>query len=252
MSLITGIIGAFILNFIRFYYDFTHTKDYLYHLFNGILSLILSLALVLVKIRMSHYLILSPYIFLFYDGIFCIINSLIIVLIEYFVVINVKSKKEMFQEDENHHFFRNNYIGIFTIFSGQNKKFFIYFFLSFISSFIYYIIYAYSLYNYSLYLIIAVEALLPIDNDIFPYFFFGKEDAEIIKKLKRIAFQFIGYFLIFIAALILNEIIVFNFCDLNRNTFEKISLRGKLDSIYNDDNLSDGKIIDDNDCESEI
>jgi hypothetical protein len=222
LALIIGLIGAFILNFVRFYYGFSIAKEFLFHLLNGLCSLIFSLALVLIKFIMSHFLLLSPYIFLFYDGIFCIFNSLIIILIEYFVVINIKSQKEIIMAGENENYFKNNYIEIFTIFKGQNKKFFIYFILSFIFSFIYYIIYAFTLYNYSPYLIIAVEALLPIDNDIIP-FFLGEKDDKIGKKLKRTAFQFIGFFFIFFAALILNEIIVLNFYDLNRNTFAEIS-----------------------------
>jgi uncharacterized membrane protein YeaQ/YmgE (transglycosylase-associated protein family) len=141
LGIILGIIGAFIINFIRFYYEFSKAKEYLFHLLNGLLSLIFSLAIVLIKFIMSHFLLLSPYIFLFYDGIFCILNSLIIILIEYFVIINIKSQEEGIMAGENDHYFKNNYIEIFTIFKGQNKKFFIYFFLSFFFSYIYYILY---------------------------------------------------------------------------------------------------------------
>ena len=251
LALIIGLVGAFILNSVRFYLGFSIAKEFLLHLLNGLCSLIFSLALVLIKFIMSHFLLLSPYIFLFYDGIFCIFNSLIIILIEYFVVINIKSQKEKIMADENDHYFKNNYIEIFTIFKGQNTYFFIYFILSFIFSFIYYIIYAFTLYNYSPYLIIAVEALLPIDNDIIPYFL-GNEDDQIGKKLKRIAFQFIGYFFIFFAALILNEIIVLNFYDLNRNTFEEISSRAKIDSSIND-HFSKEEILEDSiNSESQI
>ena len=253
LAIFLGIIGAIIINFIRFYYDYAHTKDYLYHLLNCLLSLIFSLVIVLVKYIMLNFLILSPYIFLFYDGIFSILNSLIIILLEYFIVINIKiSDKETLKEEENDNYFKNNYVEIFTIFKGQNKKFYIYFFLSFIFSFIYYIINALTLYNFSPYLIIAIEALLPIDNDIIPYFL-GEKDDDISKKLKRTAFQLIGYIIIFFAALILNEIIIFNFCGLNKNTFEIISFRGKLDSSYlNGRTLSGRSINDDNYSESDV
>ena len=253
LGLILGIVGVFIINFMRFYYEFAKYKDLLFHLLNGLLSLIFSLALVLIKFAMSNFLLLSPYIFLFYDGIFCILNSLLIILIEYFAVINITSQKEEKLVGENAHFFKNNYIEIFTIFTGQNGKFFIYFFLSFFFSFIYYIIYAFTLYNYSPYLIIAVEALLPIDNDIIPYILREKTKDDIFNKiLKRIGFQSIGYIIIFFAALILNEIIVFNFFGLNKNTFKRISSRGDIDimplkdmspkdEFNDDDNRSDSE-----------
>ena len=253
LGVVLGIIGAFIINFIRFYYEFCKPKEFLFHLLNGFLSLIFSLAIVMIKFIMAHFLLLSPYIFLFYDGIFCILNSLIIILIEYFVVINIKSQDKEIMAGENNHYFKNNYIEIFTIFKGQCKNFFINFFLSFFFSFIYYIIYAFTLYNYSPYLIIAVEALLPIDNDIIPYILKEKtKDDKYRKALKRTGFQSIGYIIIFFAALILNEIIVFNCFGLNKNTFKRISSRGDIDIIplnnispkdefNDDDNRSDSE-----------
>ena len=254
LGIILGIIGAFIINYIRFDFGFSKAEEYLFDLLNGFLSLIFSLAMVLIKFIMSNFLLLSPYIFLFYDGIFCILNSLIIILIEYFVVINIKSQKEGIMADENAHYFKNNYIEIFTIFKGQNKNFFIYFFLSFFSSFIYYIIYAFTLYNYSPYLIIAVEALLPIDNDIIPYILGDiKKDDYFYKILKRIGFQSIGYIIIFFAALILNEIIVLNFFGFNRNTFKRICSRGDIDIMpLSDINTKDEFNDEDNITESDI
>ena len=70
LALIIGFIGAFIVNFIRFYLDFSKADEYPYHLLNALFSSLFSFALVLIKYVMSNYLILSPYIFLFYDGIF--------------------------------------------------------------------------------------------------------------------------------------------------------------------------------------
>ena len=41
----------------------------------------------------------------------------------------------------------------------------------------------------------------------------------------------IGYAIIFFAALILDEMIILNFCGFNKNTFSKISVRAELDTL---------------------
>ena len=92
------------------------------------------------------------------------------------------------------------------------------------------------LFNYSPFLIILVEALLPLDSDIIKIIL-NQEDEYIRlnkrKFLKRAYYQTIGYAILFIGALILNEIIIFNCCGFNKNTFSNITLRGKIDSICN-------------------
>ena len=201
---------------------------------------------------MTNYLIKSPYIFLFYDGIFCIINSFICILIEWPILINIPDKNNDNEKaplkGENDHYFKNNFLEIFTLFQDQNGKFFIYFFLSFIFSFFYYIINALTIYNFSPYLIIVLEALLPIDNDIIPYFF-GETIEKKEKAFKRTYIQLIGYVIIFFAALILDEAIILNFCGFNRNTFSRISVRAQLDTIRElsvcTENDEDEKIIED-------
>ena len=45
----------------------------------------------------------------------------------------------------------------------------------------------------------------------------------------RIIIQSFGYIILFFASLIMNEIIIFNFLGLNKNTFNTISSRGELD-----------------------
>ena len=108
-----------------------------------------------IKYIMSKYLILSPYIFLFYDGIFCIINSIICTLIFYILVINIPDVNPKIDiAEENNKYFSNNFLQIFTIFIGQEWEFYLYFFLSFIISFFYYVINALTIYNYSPYLFI--------------------------------------------------------------------------------------------------
>ena len=94
---------------------------------------------------------------------------------------------------------------------------------------------------------------MPIDNDIIPYILKEKsKDDKYSKTLKRTGFQSIGYIIIFFAALILNEIIVLNFYDLNRNTFAEISSRGKIDSSINEQFSKEEIFEDDVNSENEI
>ena len=229
LALILGLIGAFIINYIRFYLDFAREEEYKFHLLNILFSALSSFAIVVTKYTMTNFLIKSPYVFLFYDGIFCIINSFICILIEWPILLNIKDRNDVLN-GENDHFFKNNFLEIFTLFKDQNRNFFIYFFLSFFLSFFYYIIYALTIYNFSPYLIIVLEALLPIDNDIIP-FFLGKPVYKEKEAFKRTYIQLIGYAILFLAALILDEIIILNFCGFNKNTFSKISVRAELDTL---------------------
>ena len=229
LALILGLIGAFIINYIRFYLEFARKDDYNFHLLNILFSALSSFAIVVTKYTLNNFIIKSPYVFLFYDGIFCIINSFICMLIEWKIIVNIPDNYARL-EGENDHFFKNNYLEIFTLFQNQNRYFFIYFFLSFFLSFFYYIIYALTIYNFSPYLIIVLEALLPIDNDIIPYFL-GKEVYREEDAFKRTYIQLIGYAIIFFAALILDEMLILNFCGFNKNTFSKISVRAELDTL---------------------
>jgi hypothetical protein len=148
--------------------------------------------------------------------------------LEYVIVINLPDD---FEKNKNYHgnYFINNYFGIFNIFGGQEPLFYIYFFSIFVLLFFYYIISALTIYNFNLYLIIIVETCLPIDNDMIEIFY--KEEAIQNKKniLYRALYQFIGYIIIIISALILNEILVLNFLGFNKNIRSNISSRGTLD-----------------------
>ena len=145
---------------------------------------------------------------------------------EYLILINISV--------ENDNYFSNNFFQIIKIFIGQEEEFYIYFFLSFIFSFFYYIIYTLVIYNNSPFLIILIEAFLPLDSDIIKIILNSKEQYIVDNKeksLKRLYYQSIGYLFLFFASLILNEIIVFNFWGLNDFTFIKMSERVKSDAI---------------------
>ena len=227
LALILGFIGAFIINFCRFPLGFSIVEDYPYHLLNTFFSFLLSLAYVLIKYVMTKFVLTSPYIFLFYNGIFNIITSLIYILFEYVIVVNLPDHYEV---ENNYHgnYFVNNYLGIFTLLKGQDYEFYIYFCLMFLLMFVYYIISALTIYNFNLYLIIVVETCLPIDNDMIEIFY----KPQVYNKaniIKRVSLQCIGYIIIIISALILNEIIILNFLGFNKNIRSNISSRGMQD-----------------------
>ena len=136
LALILGIVGSLIINFFRFFFDFSHLNEFIFHLLNIFFSLLFSFALVLIKYIMVHYLLLSPYIFLFYDGIFCILNSFICILLEYIIVINLPDDNK----DEKDSYFKNNFLGIFTIFVGQNWRFYLFYFIIYFVFFLLYYI----------------------------------------------------------------------------------------------------------------
>ena len=244
-ALILGFIGACIVNICRFPLGFSKIEEYPFHLINIFISSLFSLAIVLIKYLFSKYVILSPYLFIFYDGVFNIINSIICVLAQYFILINLNDEKNK-SEDKN--YFKNNFLEIFTIFKGQNSKFYIYFFAFFVLSFGYHIFNVLTIYHYSPYLIVLVELCLPIDNDIFYIIFNDVDEKDRYKNnvIKRFIIQSIGYVFLSIGALILNEIILLNFCGCNRNTYVKISIRGTLDPFsvndLNDTNLNSSSI----------
>ena len=227
LALILGFIGAFIINFCRFPLGFSTLEDFPFHLLNIFFSFVLSLAFVLIKYVMIKFIIISPYLFLFYNGIFNIINSFIYILLEYVIVVNLP---DHFEEENNYqgNYFANNYLGIFTFFKGQKKEFIIYFCIIFILLFAYYIISVLTIYNFNLYFIIIVETCLPIETDMIEIFY--KDDVFNYNNiLPRVLFQCNGYIIIIISAFILNEILILNFLGLNKNIRSNITSRSELD-----------------------
>ena len=241
LGLILGLIGGIIVNAGRFFLGFSKVGEFYFHILNVFLSSLYSLALVLMKYIMKKYILLSPYLLLFYDGVICIFISILLTLLEYFIVPELP--KVDGEKGHNFKFFKENFVGIITIFKDQTKDFYKLFFISMIFSFCYYISNIYILYHYSPYLNIFFELILPLDSDILDYLIFDtKIDHGLKDILKRIAYQTIGYIILIIGALILNEIIVFNFLGFNTNTFLNIAKRSENDSVallnINDENDS--------------
>ena len=235
LALIFGYFGSIFVNLSRFLLEWSFTIDFPFHLLNILLSLIHSLSIVLIKFMMMKYVLLSPYIFLLYDGIFNIINSILLILLQYIIVVNLPAQyDDLHSSNEDINYFSYNFVQIIKILIGQESKFYKYFFLSFIFTFFYHIIYTLTIFNNSPFLIIVIEAFLPLDNDIIKIII-GSGEEYIInnkrKSLKRLFYQSFGYIFLFFGSLILNEIIVFNFCGFNNFTSEKMIERAQSDSI---------------------
>ena len=88
---------------------------------------------------MIKYIILSPYVFLFYNGIFCIFISFIITILQYPMIINLPDRNiNIDKSEENNKYFSNNFLEIIKIFIGKKSKFYIFFF--YLSFFLFFII----------------------------------------------------------------------------------------------------------------
>ena len=231
LALSFGYFGSIFVNGSRFILDISTIKDFPFHLLNMFLSSMYSLSLVLIKYIMIKYVLLSPYIFLFYDGIFNIINSILLILFQYIIIVNLPDQnKNINNSEENNKYFIHNFFGIIKILIGQDRKFYIYFFIIFLLLFFYYIINILTIFNNSIFLIILLEAFLPFDYDIIKIILHQKEDYIKTEKdniLRRFYYQITGYIFLLFGSLILNEIIIFNFCGLNKYTFKNINKRGE-------------------------
>ena len=227
IALILGFIGAFITNYCRFPLGFSKIEDYPFHLLNIFFSFVLSLSFVLIKYVMTKFVIILPYSFLFYNGLFNIINSFLYILLEYSVV----ERLPFYPEDDDYtgNYFAENYLGIFRLLKGQELKFYGYLCFIFVLLFAYYIILALTFFNFSPYLIIIVETCLPIDTDMIEWFYKREEVFNERRVPLRGLFQIIGYIFIIIAALILNETLILKFLGLNKNIRSNISTRSRLD-----------------------
>jgi hypothetical protein len=169
--------------------------------------------------------IISPYNFLLYDGIFCVINSLFIPFLEYPFVCLIGEIRNKNINNNFKYYLKKNYSGLYRIFIGKQWLFYLSFFISFIASFLYFVFNILTIFNFSPYINVLTDFLTPFLLSISYYIFFTSTRDDL-----KFIFELIGYIIIFFGALILNEIIVLNFWGLNENTYENISKRGILES----------------------
>ena len=241
-AIFLSIIGCLFINISRFFWnEISSSKDGLYHFINILFSFAFALSLVLIKYLMVKFVI-SPYTFLFYDGLFCILNLVIGTLIEYFIIVNIDDDVN---DEENDNFWSNNF-GIFSFFFKETSgKFYVGFFLSFFASFGYFICNVLTLDNFTPYLNVLTDFITPFLLSIIGLFYSKEEDSN---KNPFNYYEFIGYIIVIFGASILNELIILNFFGLNVDTYSNISNRSDIEANHieelgpsnvNDD-LSDG------------
>ena len=251
-ALILTLSGAVLIIITRICLGISRFDDYAFHLINIFFSSFFSLSLVLIKYVFIKYLIISPLLFLFYDGIFCIINSFICVLLEYRFVISINDKEYIKDNnDVNNNYFSNNFSEIIYIFKEQNFMFYLSFFISFIASFSYFICNVLTIYHFGPYLNVLTDFLTPFLFNIL-YFCF------IERNINGFIFEIIGFVIVIFGALVLNEIIIFNCLGLNENTYTNISRRSILEYMEelnphpdNDNDNDDNDNGNDNDNETD-
>ena len=224
IALIFTLLGAMIIFITRLILGVSIKEDIIYHLINIFFSSFFSLSLVLIKYLMIKYII-SPYNFLLYDGIFCVINSLFIPFLEYPFVCLIGEIRNKNINNNFKYYLKKNYSGLYRIFIGKQWLFYLSFFISFIASFLYFVFNILTIFNFSPYINVLTDFLTPFLLSISYYIFFTSTRDDL-----KFIFELIGYIIIFFGALILNEIIVLNFWGLNENTYENISKRGILES----------------------
>ena len=130
---------------------------------------------------------------------------------------------------------------IINIFNLSNKIIYFLLFLELILGTVYGVIQILIIYYFSPLLLMVTDIISPILQ--FTIKIILKEKEEKLDILDKILI-YIGYFIITICALIYSEIIICNFCDLNRNTYKNIKERQKeelalLQKIENDNDSED-------------
>ena len=225
-AIFLSIIGCLFINISRFFWnDNSSSKDGLYNFINILFSFAFALSLVLIKYLMVKFVI-SPYTFLFYDGLFCILNLVICTCIEYFIIVNIDDNDN---ENKNENFWSNNF-GIFSFFFNEaSEGFYIGFFLSFFASFGYFICNVLTIDHFTPYLNVLTDFITPFLLFII-YLFYPKDGNSNINKFNY--YEFIGYIIVLFGASILNELIILNFFGLNVDTYSNISNRSDIEANH--------------------
>ena len=107
-----------------------------------------------------------------------------------------------------------------------------------------------TLYHFSPYLNVLTDFLTPFLYNILNFAFLDSDRST--REIEKFVYESLGYTIIIISALILNEIIVLNFCWFNENTYKKIIYRGSLDFNITPYNGTDDTMITETDTEGEL
>jgi len=165
--------------------------------------------------QLTHKFFLSPYLCLLFIGFFSLIILLVLFIIFYLIA------------DKNLH----NFIGIFE---GENLISVIYLILFFLFGLVLNVLTFLVIFYFSPTLLVVTDIIYPIFTWIVSLFI---EEKEKENKALDIILNSIGYSLVLLSSLIYNEIIIFNFFGLNRNTkkYLEIRQREELSSIIDND-----------------
>ena len=180
-------------------------KYYLINIFELFSSIIYCLEIVLIKLLTNKYYI-SPYKVLLFIG----IGSLILIIICN-IIYSLIVERDLSLILKDFDFF-------------GDLKYLFYIIIILILDFFYETLRCLVIYYFSPNLLMITDIIYPIINLITN--FIKEKNLSIINIIK-----FIGFFIIFIFVLIYNEIIICNFCDLNKNTKKYIFERQKLELI---------------------
>lgn len=210
-SLCLTLVGFIFLFVSLFVYNSNPAKPHI-QIIHLIFSLPFSLSLVLIKYLFLHYFI-SPFVFLFFDGIFCIVYSLIYIILESLI----------YRGDS--HFI---YLNFKYFFNEQSGKFYLLTLFTLLFSFLYQVTNALTLYYFTPTLLVMTDILSPFTRWILELWI----DDEKEKISREILFKGIGFFIIIISSFIFNEIVVLNVWKFNVNTHENIEKRGKIEAGF--------------------
>ena len=191
-------------------------KDNLRHF---LFSIPYSFSFVLIKHMFMHYFI-DSFMFLFLDGIFCLLFSFFYIFIKLLI----------FYQDG--HLFAKNIKNMFFMF--ENLRIFSLFLCILFFSFLYYLTKVATLYLFSPTLMVMTDILSPILTYIIDCIVKRIFNYDNIDERQSVL-KGIGYIFFILASIIFNEIIICNFWQLNYNTNIQIEIRGIEDALQKSD-----------------
>jgi len=205
LSLFISFIGLILLSIPVIFV--IETNDILPNIFSFLCSISYGLFFVLIKYLTHHYYI-SPYLLLLYIGLFSIL-----ILFVGFTIYSLLVRKDLSFFSESFDFSKvDSGLELFFYFLGT------FIFGSLLQTFTVLVIYYFS------------PTLLMVTDIISPMLLWIVQAIEDRPKISTIVIKSLGYFVVLFCSLIYNEIIIFNFCDLNTNTKKYLEKRQNEES----------------------
>jgi len=229
-SLGIGLIGMAIIFTLFFCYP-KSGYNYIYDVLLFFGSFLYSLYLVLVK-YMSENKGYSPFLLLFLIGII----STVVTVVGFLIVSKVRAGDIRYVSN-----IFNCHPGMYVCFGYYYKQIISYFFVNAVLQILIFLV----CYYFSPEVFAISDIISPYLSMIYSWII--KKETNPIK----LVFYSVGYIIIIIASFIYNEIIVCNFCGLNKNTWKAIVKKANDDYLGRISNLSDS-VDDDDDLDIEM